>query len=120
MNKFALLILIGLITTPAFCADIVVIRPEDSYSNYSNENLRRRVWELEKAVAQLQRKVFELELGSQSQPPPTKFTCYIQAFGKTFTSTKDTRSEALANVMSKCSQENNAMFCTEEKAKCGL
>lgn len=99
-----------------------------SYDGYSEEELRRRVWQLERAVAQLQDQVFQLAVrdsysnnnGSQFAEKTAKneWTCTIQAFGKTHIGNASTRASALAKVQKKCSEASNAIHCSESEAKC--
>ncbi|MDZ4084241.1 MAG: hypothetical protein U1E10_14965, partial [Bdellovibrionales bacterium] len=60
------------------------------YNSYSQRDLQRRVWELERAVAQLQSRVFELELSRVTKPVPTAtpatvdtWICKVTAMGVT-------------------------------------
>ena len=98
---------------------VFVIKPKESSTNYSNEDLKMRIWELEKAVFQLQQKVFALELNGANQAPKVKYTCYMSVFGKTFTATDESEMKAKANTISDCSKSYNAMHCGEENIKCG-
>ena len=99
-----------------------------NYSKYSNEELRRRVWQLERAVAQLQNQVFELAIrnggngGNNMVPAPVhsggSWTCQIQSFGKTHVAGGNTKASALAQVLKKCSDATNAIHCKEGDVKC--
>jgi hypothetical protein len=92
-----------------------------NYESYSNEELRRRVWQLEKAVAQLQDQVFQLAMrNGTTTPTPTNnnWTCQMQSFGKTHVASGNTRSSALAQVLKKCSDATNAVHCHESDVKC--
>jgi hypothetical protein len=104
----------------AMAFELVIINPQKT-PKYSNSELQNRVWALENAVLQLQRRVFDLEVeGATAAAKPKKsFTCYIQSFGKTFTATKDSESAAKADVLSKCSSATNAMHCDVSDVTCG-
>ncbi len=91
-----------------------------SYEGYSNEELRRRVWQLEKAVSQLQQQVFQLAIKGNStiSNSGAPWTCQIQSFGKTHIAAGSTRASALAQVLKKCSDATNAIHCNEPDVKC--
>lgn len=92
-----------------------------NYDGYSNEELRRRVWQLERAVTQLQDQVFQLAIrggeGSKVTPAAT-WTCFTQSFGKTFTASAATKANSLAQVLKKCGDATNAIHCKESEVKC--
>jgi len=98
-------------------AEVFRIEFETDYNSMSKKDLRRRVWNLERAVAQLQDRVFELSHKKSSTiivkrgKRSKKSTCYVSSFGDTFTSTKSTETAAKADVLAKCSKENHAMHC---------
>lgn len=93
------------------------------YEGYSNEELRRRVWQLERAVSQLQDQVFELAIRDNgtriSIPTTAMWTCTIQSFGKTHVSTGMTKAAAQADALKKCSDATNAVHCHDSDVKCG-
>lgn len=87
-------------------------------NQYGQDEQRRRIWELERAVQQLQARVYQLEV---APPPPVveeRWTCRVEAFGKVFAATRPTRGEATTQVIQECAQKHNAMFCAEEKVRC--
>lgn len=91
-----------------------------NYESYSNQDLRRRVWELERAVQQLQMKVFELELGKPSLPPAVEtWVCKISAMGDTFTGTGGSKAVAIHNVTEACKKGRNGdgFFCKDPKCE---
>jgi hypothetical protein len=90
-----------------------------SYDGYSNEELRRRVWQLERAVNQLQDQVFQMATRDGGRRERTKdWSCRLQSFGKTHVSSGNTKASALAQVLKKCSDASNAVHCSESEAKC--
>lgn len=93
-----------------------------NYDSYSKEDLRRRVWQLERAVEQLQNQVFQLAINNNSSGSTLaaggNWTCQIEAFGKIHVAGGNTRASALAQAMKKCSDDSNAIHCPESKAKC--
>lgn len=97
---------------------IFQIRMGTDYKSYNNDELRRRVWELEKAVSQLQARVYDLEATPApapvviAAPPPQKpWTCRVSAFGRTFVKTLPTRGEAEAQVLQECAADSAEMHC---------
>ena len=98
--------------------DVFRIEVDTSYDNFSKRDLKKRVWHLERAVAQLQEKVFKLSMERRARPAKrSKYTCYVSAFGKTYTATKSSETAAKAAVMQKCNKDQSDMFCKE--VKCG-
>ncbi len=100
--------------------DVFKIEIGTNYEKYSKSELRRRVWELERAVYQLQEQVFHLAMDKNrpSYGGGQSWTCSIQSFGKTFTSTKPSKGAARAEVLKDCSNASNAMHCDREDVKC--
>lgn len=115
------LVSLAIFTTGAFAQDTNKITPGDRYKNYSNEELRRRVYQLERAVSQLQDQVFQLALrsgegsGSERALP---WTCHMEIFGKSFNATAPTKAAALARTVAKCSEANDSIHCMESRASC--
>lgn len=114
-----LFVILAFYMSSAFASDITIVMPGKDYGKYSNDELRMRIWNLEKAVMQLQQKVFALELGQTSTPGAGQWTCMIKSFGKTFTSTAPTKMKAMADVVADCSKATNAVHCDEDEVKCG-
>lgn len=90
----------------------------------SQSELWTRVWMLERAVAQLQARVFELEGKPGAvvpiQHPKDMTTCYIKTpFNGTFTATEATKTAAQAKVMEACSAKASSIHCDEDDVKCG-
>jgi len=103
--------------------DVFKIEIGSDYDRYSERELRRRVWELERAVAQLQDQVFQLAMDKKKYRPKyksyrKKWTCHMKSFGKTFSATKSTRGEALAKVLKECSKHTSAVHCDEDGVSC--
>lgn len=90
------------------------------YEHYSNKELKRRVWQLERAVAQLQEQVFQLAMDQQYRPLDDRplWTCHLQSFGKTHAFTGSTRASALAEVLRKCSENSHSIHCKQEDVNC--
>lgn len=88
-------------------------------SGGSDRELRERVWMLERAVDQLQRKVFQLENEGGGRGGYT--TCYIKTtFDGTFSATEPTETAAKAKAMERCSDKiKHGFACDDDKVKCG-
>ncbi len=115
-----LLVILALTFSSAFASDITIVMPGKDYGKYSNDELRMRIWNLEKAVMQLQQKVFALELGQNTTTSTAgHWTCMIKSFGKSFSSTAPTKTKAMADVIADCSKATNAVHCDEDEVKCG-
>lgn len=99
----------------SFAIDPVKIEIGKSYEGYSNDELRRRVWQLEKAVMQLQNQVFQL---SMNQGGGGMWTCQMQSFAKTHVASGNTKAAALAQVLKKCGDATNPVHCKEADVKC--
>ncbi len=115
--KMILLALIFILPSVGMSREVFKIEIGSNYERYSKKELRRRVWELERAVAQLQDQVFHLSM-SQNQYQPEEWTCHMQSFGKTHMASARTRGKALALVMSKCSSASNAIHCDSGDVSC--
>ncbi|MGE4233034.1 MAG: hypothetical protein AB7F43_06870 [Bacteriovoracia bacterium] len=101
----------------ALAIEPIRIQVGKDHKTYSNEDLRQRVWQLERAVAQLQEQVFQLAI-SNSAPRPRSWTCQMSSFGRTHVASGDTKASALAQVLKKCSDATNAVHCRESDVKC--
>ena len=99
----------------SFGQEIYRIELGKSSEHSSNEELRMRVWSLERAVAQLQDKVFQLS-NAAAQTPQKSWTCTTKNFGKTYTATKPSRGEAKGAVLQSCGKDNS-IGC-EDDLKC--
>src|SRR5437899_1879852 len=108
-----------LFSVSGWAIDPIKIEIGKSYQGYSNEELRRRVWDLERAVAQLQSQVFQLAYrdgsGTIGSAPPMggNWSCHMESFGKTHVAAGNTKASALAQVLKKCSDATNAVHCHE-------
>lgn len=110
----------------AKAAEPIRIEIGKNYDRYSNEELRRRVYDLERAVAQLQAEVFHLSVRDRLNPtypapaatPAKEWTCTLQAFATTYVGEGSTRAKALASVIKQCSDATNAIHCKDSDAKC--
>lgn len=91
------------------------------YNSYSQRDLQRRVWELERAVAQLQSRVFELELSRATRPVPTatpavdNWICRVTAMGVTYTGTGGSKAVAEHKAIETCKEKTDDFFCSGAK-----
>lgn len=107
------ILLILLLSFSAFADITVKIEPKSDFTKYPIPQLRQRVWQLEKAVAELQEKIVKMERSKQGS-----LTCYIKSFGKTHMSTHNSKMAAKAEVLKKCSEATSSVHCSEENIKC--
>jgi hypothetical protein len=115
MKKLAAILFGILIVAPAFGQSIIRIE----VGKRGNGADADRIYRLEQAVEQLQKKVFDLEKGSVTNEKD-KTTCYIKtAFDGTFTATEATETAARANVMKQCDAKSKGLSCDDSDVKCG-
>ncbi|HPI40155.1 MAG TPA: hypothetical protein PLJ21_05080 [Pseudobdellovibrionaceae bacterium] len=92
---------------------IFKIEVGDDYSNYSASDLKKRVWELERAVSQLQQRIFQLEFAKATPPtqpvapPADVWVCRISKFGKSYTGTGSSKAVAKLKVTEACISGND-------------
>lgn len=89
-----------LMSSVVYGDEVIRIEVGRNYQNYSQDDLRRRVWELERAVSQLQQKVFNLE--SKPGSGGDSWICKTTALGEEFSATGGSRAVAKHAVMEKC------------------
>lgn len=81
-----------------------------------DRELLRRVHRLEKAVRDLQDKVYELQ---NTVPAQTLYTCYGNIFSiGTVKGQGYSRIEAMSNAMAECNRKGGSIFCKEKEIKC--
>lgn len=112
MLKFIFLVFLFSFSSQA--ERVIKIEIGKDYKNYSKEELRQRVWMLEKAVYQLQNRVFQLEAGNSSK---SDWICKITAMGETYTGIGGSRAVAEANAFENCKrgQKGSGFFCKDSK-----
>lgn len=84
----------------------------------SSSDLERRIWHLERAVRQLQDRIYDLESDNRN-PGKGMFTCQITSFGKSFSATEPTQMAAKAKVLKECADATNAIHCDKKDVECG-
>ncbi len=112
-------ILSGLFAFNVHAVEPIRIDIGKNYEKYSNEELRKRVFQLERAVAQLQDQVFQLAIrGNGAAAGSGNWNCHMESFGKTHIAAGNTKASALAQVLKKCGDATNAVHCNESDVKC--
>lgn len=86
--------------------------------NYSDRELRERVFRLERAVWQLQQKVFALQTNSK-KPSEDTTVCFVKAMGDSHSATGSNEAIAKHKAMEKCKKANkgDGFFCKFEKCE---
>ncbi len=123
LNTIAFAMLAVLVSGSLVSAEEVFrIEVGSDYNRYSQRDLQRRVWELERAVAQLQSRVFALELSRATSPVPTAtppaletWICKVTAMGVTYTGTGASKAVAEHKAMETCKEKADDFFCKEAK-----
>ncbi len=91
-----------------------------SEDEISKRELERRIYKLERAVRQLQDRVFELESKTPEESKDTSYTCYIEtSFHGTITAESKSLTKAKAEALKKCTKETKELVCKGENVKCG-
>ena len=112
--KFLLIALLGLTQIPAQADDVFRIQVDRSYRRHKNQDLERRIWELERAVAQLQDKVFHLQSGNSKNK---MWVCTITAVGENYKGVGQSKAQAEMRAFKDCKDKRkNTYFC--KNAKC--
>jgi len=108
---FGLLVLAPLTTYGA--AEVYRIESGHDYNRYSDRELRKRVWELERAVTQLQARVFQLE-GTPQTAPVDSWACTVKAMGQSYVGTGPNKAVASAKAQENCKtgQSGNSFHCS--------
>lgn len=104
-----------LMSTQVFAEEVVRINIGKTGKTISQRDLERRVILLERAVWQLQKRVFDLEsAGSQPKPPTTDtWLCSTKAFGNEYTATGGSKAVAKHRAIEACKRGNdgNSFHC---------
>lgn len=86
------------------------------FRGYTVAELQRRVYDLERAVMQLQERIYRLEAAppvvmAPPPPPPMPWTCNVSAFGQNYVQTAPSRGQAEALVRKQCADASHEMHC---------
>lgn len=114
-------IVLLLFTLPAYSEDLVKIEIGTDYKNYSTSELQRRVWELERAVNQLQVRmaVLETKQAQLASVPAASdsWICKVTAMGTDYIGTGATKAIATQTAVDKCKmgRGGDGFFCKDPK-----
>lgn len=114
-----ILFFISFFCSNVFADSLIKIDMGKDYNKYSQSELQRRVWELERAVSQLQQRVVDLEKNARydrydrNDRRPVNWLCKVTAFGKTYTGVSTTKAVAYENALNNCknSNDDDGFFC---------
>lgn len=108
-----------LLAVPARSEEVFRIQVGGDYQRYSHSDLQRRVWELERAVSQLQNRVFQLEASAKPSGSGDTWLCTVTAMGDTFTGTGGSKAVAQAEAIKSCKNARNGdgFFCAVKKCE---
>lgn len=129
--RHAILIFVAAIGFGLFAKaeEVYKIKVGSNYRNYSNRELRERVWDLERAVAQLQERIYQLEADGAATAVATKapaepekpdtWVCTISAMGKPYVGTGPTKAVATAKATENCmkAKGQDGFFCKDPKCE---
>lgn len=116
MKLLLAFITFALLSTSVKAEEVFRIEIGKDYHRYSQSDLQRRVWELEKAVSQLQARVFQME--AKPQPTNDSWVCTIKAMSDSYMGTGPTKAMATSKAMEKCRQERgDGFFCKDPKCE---
>lgn len=96
-----------------YSKSIIKIEIGQDYKNYSNKELRRRLWNLERAVWQLQQRVFHLEASDSTPAKEESWICKVSAMGENFSELGTNKSIATHKVLEKCKGKIDSFFCKD-------
>ncbi len=89
-------------------------------SDISKRDLERRIYRLERAVRQLQDRVFELESKETVEAKDKTYTCYIETqFHGTISVDGKSETKARTEVLKECHAKAKELKCKSEFVKCG-
>ncbi len=117
MKKLALVFCV-LISSSLALAEVIRIDIGQSKGS-SHSDLERRVYHLERAVRQLQDRIYDLESDKSKPVAANMWTCSLESMGKVHTATEPTQMAAKAKVLKICAAASNAVHCDKEDVECG-
>lgn len=112
------IILLFLIMTNIQAEVVYSVKPGEDYKKYSREELQKRVHWLEKAVEQLQKKVFNLSQAKViEQKRKPEWRCRISVMGDDFTGEGESKAIASAKATENCKSQmkGTQFFCNVPK-----
>ena len=93
------------------------VKPGEDYKQYTEAEMKKRIHWLEKAVRQLQHKVYNLESAKKKvekkEQPTGKWMCKITVMSNTYKGYGESRTLAEGNVIENCkkAQKGTTLFC---------
>lgn len=98
----------------------VKIEPGANPEKYTNEELRRRVFQLEQAVLQLQTQAATAPAVVAPPPDPKAktWTCVLKVADQTLEGAGPSRYESVKAVLKKCREVTSPIRCHDTAAKC--
>jgi len=112
--KFVFILLATLMFLPVQARNIFKIRPDTSYQRHRGQDLERRIWELERAVSQLQDQVFSINSNNQAALNRTPWSCTITAMGQRYHGVGKSKAEAESKAFKDCkTARKNTFFCKD-------
>ncbi len=90
----------------------------ESSKENSNSDLQRRVWELERAMFQLQQKVYHLD-ETKNEAKPDSWVCTFEAMGELYTGTGGSKAVATSKALEACknAHKGDGFFCKSVKCE---
>ncbi len=115
--KFLTLCFLAIFSVEASAEEVFRIEVGKRASSSSSE-LQHRVWELERAVSQLQQKVFSLENKNPTSPSDT-WLCTVKAMGNTYTGTGGSKAVAKSKAIDSCkaARGGDGFFCKDAECE---
>lgn len=101
----------------SYSEPIIRIDVGSTAGSSSNQELQKRVHDLERAVIQLQKRVFELEDVKAKPLTSDSWICYATAMGETFTGTGGSKPVASNNATEACAKTKDRFFCKIERCE---
>ena len=117
MKKLALVLCVLISSSLAF-AEVITIDIGQSKGS-SHSDLEKRVYRLERAVRQLQDRIYDLESDKSKPVAAATWTCSIDSMGKVYTATEPTQMAAKSKVLKQCAAGSNSVHCSKEDVECG-
>ena len=119
LNSFAVVVVSVLaLGSVSKAEEVFRIEVGRDYNHYTQRDLQRRVWELERAVAQLQARVFQLEYSRVAAPAPKPvdtWICKVAAMGVTYSGTGATKAVAEQAAIEDCKAKAEDFLCKDAK-----
>ncbi|MGE0631914.1 MAG: hypothetical protein AB7O96_05875 [Pseudobdellovibrionaceae bacterium] len=114
--KTLLLVLFFSVSTQA--ADPIKIEPGADPEKYTVEELKKRVWQLEQAVQQMQSQNAAIIAAAPKPEDPTKWKCTLKVSGHSLDGAGPTRYGAVKDVLRKCREVTKPILCRDVAAVC--